>query len=1316
MRALCLLLSFIVSASFQVTQGQTWKANRVAGYPLNSVVAGDFGFVAAGGPGPSIFRSVRGDSWQEVPLGGVRTIRSVTTVTNTGGRVFLAVDASGGILRSTSVSGPWQQVAQARSGLHQVAGRDNLFVACGNDGLVLETIDAGVTWKEIASPAAGKSLRHLRCKPQSQGDSSTLAEFVMLSEDGGAWCRISSGKWLPLSPLTAKVPITGLRVLGEDFWVFGQNDPVSWSGRFIGSDTPVALWVAHILPFLQTSAKYRAVAGLDGSLHAFGDSGMIRSDAAGRFPGLESIWVPDVAVGNFTDATSTVFDLIAVTDAGFAVRIASTNAVPLPSVTVQVLPGRQRVFEGDALDLDLRVTPSTLKIKSVVWRNNGRPVAQSDSRVPLSATWLHRTQVTSVDAGTYDVDVQFVEPVGSVVVTPAVVEVQPQSPIQWNAKATTPGFSNVLTGVAFPDATVLLGGESGLKVSTNGLNWSQVPGITTNVYWLERVDGICFALGQGLIARSEDGRDWTRGRGSLGLMVFYGLVRWNGQWIVFGSEGDKGAGAVSSDGVFWVPDGRLASDDYWYGGATDGRALLLGGRAGALRCIQLDGTVRSVKLPTGGDDIYSLVYFRGVFYALTSGGMVLSSPDGIVWSQRQQLGFDGYVFRISGGCLFVVGNGERGGVACTHDGIQWNVGQWAGASPASGFTDVFLKDGVFHLVGSQGVVGVSAPVAAIETPTALVPLVQKPALAGGSVRIEVPVQSPERVEFQWWIDGVPVSGAMGQFIEIPVSELTRSVWVWALIRWSGGGVPVGPFRVDPSLVSAPSMKLNTENGFLPPGSDLVVAVGGISSIGQVRIRVSIDLNSDGIRQPGEPAVESFLVTDGVLPQCGNVRNPNRPGDDDGTVNGSVNCRIPWSIPTEFEALPLPYVVECELPGRPELSSSVGFRILPRVEVQGVEGVVQDATSGLPLASTVVVALQPEGLQPVAAALTDAAGRYRLQCPPGGFWILPLKFGHVAPIDPMPLLEGQQCGDCLVLPGCIAKHNLSLVVTNAAISGKIRPAAPMEMPEEELFLMIGGAGIALAQVDLDWQWHASVLAGQWLAYTPVLGSARMGRMTLAEGAGQLEPFVVASQARVTDADLIFQRPSRMLKVSVKGSANATLPGSLVFALPKSLGTQPMVDPPWVSWAKSDTQGTAWLALSDKESRVGGLLVDGSRVHGATNEPVLVAPSVAQLDIVLDPAPRPTTLLRFLEIDRGCCEWPRMVFGSAFNLPWEIEASTDLADWKVIASGTTSGHVGSFVDGDSVGRDIRFYRVRRRHPPAVGPMQGSLRIPKVPGASW
>ena len=1314
MRVLGFLVSLLLSASFLTTWGQTWKVSRASSFPLNAVVSGDFGFVAGGGPSASLLKSLRGDSWEEIPLGGApRSIRGIATATNTGGRVFLAVDASGGILRSTSASGPWQQVAQARAGLHQVAGRDNLFIACGEEGLVLETVDAGVTWKEVASPAAGKSFRHLRCKGLAPEDSATLAEFLMLSADGGAWCRVQSGKWLPLAPLTAKVPITSLRVLGADFWVFGQEDPVSWSGRFIGTDTPVALWVAHILPFLQTSAKYRAVAGLDGSLHAFGDSGLIRSDAAGRFPGLESIWVPDVAVGNFTDATSTGSDLVAVTDAGFAVRMVSTNVVQLPEVTVQVLPGRQRVFEGDALTLDLRITPSALKVKSVQWKNNGRPVAQLDSRVPSSATWLHRTQVTSVDAGTYDVEVQFVEPVGKVVVIPAVVEVQAQSPIQWTARTTTPAFSNILSGIAFPDATVVLGGQSGLMVSTNGLTWSQVPGFTTNVYWLERLDGVCFALGEGLIARSENGRDWARGRGSLGSMVLYGVVRWNGQWVVFGSEGEKGVGAVSSDGIDWNLDGRMASDDYWYAGATDGQVLLLGGRAGALRCIQRDGTIRSVTVPTGGDDIYSLVFFRGIFFALTPGGMVLSSPDGIVWSQRQQLGFDGYVFRISGGCLFVVGSGERGGVACTHDGNVWNKGQWVGVTPPSGFTDVFLRDGVFHLVGSQGVVGVSSPVAAIEVPTPLVPQVRQPADGLGIGRIEVPVLGSERMEFQWWVDGIPVTGALGQFVEIPASGLTRSVWVWALIRWSGGAIPVGPFRVDPLPAFAPSLKLNTQDGVLPPGSDLVVSVGGISSVGQVRIRVSIDLNSDGVRQPNEPVVESFLVTDGVVPQCGGVRNPHRPGDEDGIANGSVSCRIPWSLPTEFEALPLPYVVECEFPGHPETSSSAAFRILPRVQEQGVEGVVHDVTSGLPVASTVVVALQPEGLQPVAAALTDGAGRYRLHCPPGGFWILPLKTGYVSPIDPMPILEGEQCGDCLVLPGCVAKHNLSLVVTNATLSGKIRAAAPMEMPEEELILAIGESGIALAQVGLDWNWHASVVGGLWFAYTPVLGSARMGRMTLGEGAGQLEPFSVASGARLTNADLLFQRPSRMLRVSVKGAGNATLPGSLVFALPKSLGAQPLVDPPWVSWAKSDAGGTAWLALSEREFRVGGLLVDGSRVHGATNDLVVVASSETQLGLLLAPAPRSATLLRFLEIDRGCCDWPRMVFGSAFDLEWEIEASQDLANWKVIASGTTSGHVGSLVDGDSVGRDIRFYRVRRRNPPETRPMQESLWIPRVPG---
>jgi hypothetical protein len=1314
------LLALLVATITLVPRGsaQQWVSSRESEFPLNTVVAGDFGFLAGGGPSTNaILRSVDGVVWTKVALDKARTLLSIASATNLAGtRHFIALDDSGAILRTLSLDGPWLPVAQARARLNQVASRGALLVACGEEGIVLESVDAGATWSEVSAPVSGKAWRFLVSDGGSLDEQGVWPGFVAVAADGTTMCRDLQGRWVQLASVASSLPVTGLEWFQGYYWVFGEGSPKSWDGRFMDINPPAAVWVAQVLPFLQSTARYRGVGSFGNQAYAFGSSGLLRYDEIGRFPGLENILLPGESVGDFQDAASGRLGVVAVTDRGYVFRRVTTNLPPVPVTGVSIRPARQRLSEGDALFLELDIDPPGKPIQAVRWMLDGTAAVAEGLPIPGSATWFAKPAVTRADAGLYQAEVRFAD--GSVLVAAKVeVVVEPRPGIVWSKPGTTLGFSNILTGLVLDRSRWLLGGDSGLRTSTNGVDWFLVPKVDRPVYWLERIGGVCFAVGQSVIAKSDDGLNWTLGVGPGGGPLddeFYGVVRWNGGYAAFGARNEEG-GVVwtSADGIHWAQSPGWSRDTFWFGGATDGNVLVFGGMSGSMLRCHSDGSVQELKIPSDGD-IYSIAYFRGRFFAVTSKGQIWVSTGGTNWTLQGALGLDAYVLRQRGDRLFVLGN-LGGGVLWSADGDRWERCSWNGPAPGESFADVAWVDGTFRLIGSEGIVGTSQALDRVEVPQIGDAVLRLPSVTSPTAEIQVPVLSADRLVFEWWVDGAVVPGATGSMLQLPASAVGSGVWVWLVVRWTEGGVPVGPFRLNPPQQAPLEVTLNAPGGRLPVGSDLSVRVGGLKTSDEVRIRVSVDLDGDGRRGVDEPVVESFLVKDGVLPRLAGVRNPARPGDEDQSTNGVVDCRIAWSLPTEFEALPLPYLVECEVPGSPSSRAIQAVRPEGRADPQGVEGRVVDDKSGLPIPFAVVVAVQTEGLQPISAALTDSAGRFRMPCPSGGYWVFSMRDGFVAPIDPWPILSGDVGGDSLVLPGCFTTKELRMVRADAEIRGQAAFSGGGSGPEEELVLLIGNQGISYGQIGLGGSWRSRVVAGDWLVYNPLLAGGRMGKLSLLEGIAQTQPFQVSSGGLLLDAPVRFQRPERMVRVVVIGPDSKPLPGAMAFSVPTVLNAQdPLTDLPWSAWARTDKQGEAWLAIPAKPQGVSGLWVFGSKVFTVAETNLLAKADITttKVTVELKSSPRTAGLVRFLDIQRSCCDWPVMKFGASFDLDWEVEASTDLNSWEVVGSGTTSGHLGAFIDGESVLLSQRFYRIRQRKLPADSPAPQDLKM----GQRW
>src|SRR5256885_16733697 len=86
---------------------------------------------------------------------------------------------------------------------------------------------------------------------------------------------------------------------------------------------------------------------------------------------------------------------------------------------------------------------------------------------------------------------------------------------------------------------------------------------------------------------------------------------------------------------------------------------------------------------------------------------------------------------------------------------------------------------------------------------------------------------------------------------------------------------------------AASLSLSPTNLDWSSGSNVTLNITGVASHQTVLVEEFWDANGNGALETNELLILSFTVRDGEVPLFGGVRDPNRPGDEDGLTNGAV---------------------------------------------------------------------------------------------------------------------------------------------------------------------------------------------------------------------------------------------------------------------------------------------------------------------------------------------------------------------------------------------------------------------------------------------
>lgn len=223
------------------------------------------------------------------------------------------------------------------------------------------------------------------------------------------------------------------------------------------------------------------------------------------------------------------------------------------------------------------------------------------------------------------------------------------------------GTTRDLDGMTIGNDTVVVVGKHGtILTSTNGLDYlDQISGTTDNLHGVAFDHGIFLAVGEpGTILTSTNASDWirreTRCPSSL-KRAAYG----NGLWVAVGTEGTI---LTSADTIQWTQQDAGTFQDLNAVAFGHGTFVVVGDQSppGANLLTSTDGVRWVDRSPDIGKNLRAVTFADGQFMALGNDGVILLSPDGILWYFRSSgIFYDGGNLRSAThaeGTWIVVGN------------------------------------------------------------------------------------------------------------------------------------------------------------------------------------------------------------------------------------------------------------------------------------------------------------------------------------------------------------------------------------------------------------------------------------------------------------------------------------------------------------------------------------------------------------------------------------------------------------------------------------------------------------------------------------
>ena len=274
-----------------------------------------------------------------------------------------------------------------------------------------------------------------------------------------------------------------------------------------------------------------------------------------------------------------------------------------------------------------------------------------------------------------------------------------------------------------------------------------------------------------------------------------------------------------------------------------------------------------------------------------------------------------------------------------------------------------------------------------------------------------------------------------------------------------------------TFTTTPSTVSNTYNG------PITLQISGVNSGDTVVVQKFLDLDANGVVNPGDYLVQQFNLTDGQATMViGGVTNLNVPGDMDGAMNGQITATMNFQNGDFSQSFVGTYLLVLSSPAGhfPPVTNSFAVTNFPFP--QTITGSV--LSNGVAAPGSVVIVFLPPGSgdhgpgSPQAGTVANNSGVYTLQVPPGTYIPLAFKSSCVGSFATAPMLT--------LGSGQTITTNLQLTNATATISGQIVDINNSSIGLPGVFLPAStqDARIAVGFSDTNGNFSVGVASGNW----------------------------------------------------------------------------------------------------------------------------------------------------------------------------------------------------------------------------------------------
>ncbi|MCM2274578.1 MAG: immunoglobulin domain-containing protein [Candidatus Didemnitutus sp.] len=330
----------------------------------------------------------------------------------------------------------------------------------------------------------------------------------------------------------------------------------------------------------------------------------------------------------------------------------------------------------------------------------------------------------------------------------------------WTQRITGAGAfgANLRSVAANTSAIVTVGFNATSSVSsflrsTDGNSWNLSASFSGQLNDIDFGNTLFLAVNNSGTAytSANDGATWSQYALASGENL-NGVRYANGLWIVTGASGNSGRLRTSPTGLSGSWTSRISSGNVLNKSIYGDSAFVAVGNSGTI-WRSTTGASWSAAFSGTTANLNDVAYGSGLFVAVGA-GVVLTSPDGLTWTNRSftpdtltSVIYSGSHF-IATTALSASGNGSTYYVSS--DGIQW-TGRFTGAFDL--LNDLVAFNNQVYGVGDNSII-LSAGAPVLSTSGSVV------ASSGASTTLAATAAaSPVPVAYQWHRNGVPVPGA-----------------------------------------------------------------------------------------------------------------------------------------------------------------------------------------------------------------------------------------------------------------------------------------------------------------------------------------------------------------------------------------------------------------------------------------------------------------------------------------------------------------------------------------------------------------------------